>query len=145
MWPLISRSSTCAAWRSASSGESANWTPPAFMRPPVSTWDLITTGFAISSAIRRASSAVVAKPCGETGMPARATIWRDSYSKKRIERGSLPRRASHGDGSSPLGQRQPVGDSVAGKGGPERVGALCEMRPALEVQRDDGPGAEDLG
>ena len=31
---------------SASSGVSANFTPPAFMRPPVSTCDLITTGTA---------------------------------------------------------------------------------------------------
>ena len=72
--------SACSA---ASSGVSANLTPPAFMRPPVSTCDLITTGPAISSAIRRASSGVVAKPCLETGMPAFATICRDSYSKKR--------------------------------------------------------------
>ena len=47
---------------SASSGVSANLTPPAFMRPPVSTWDLITTGPPMSSAAARASSAVVAKP-----------------------------------------------------------------------------------
>ena len=80
----------CAACRSASSGVSANFTPPAFIRPPVRTCDLITTGLPISSAIRRASSAVVAKPCGETGIPARCTIWRDSYSKKRIRRRSLP-------------------------------------------------------
>ncbi len=32
------------AWLSASSGVSANLTPPAFMRPPVSTCDLITVG-----------------------------------------------------------------------------------------------------
>ena len=32
----------------------------------------------------RASSAVVAKPCLVTGIPALATIARDSYSKKRI-------------------------------------------------------------
>lgn len=72
------------AWDSASSGESANLTPPAFIRPPVRTWDFTTVGPSMPSAIRRASSAVVAKPWGETGMPALATIWRDSYSKKRI-------------------------------------------------------------
>ena len=33
-----------AACSSASSGVSANLTPPAFIRPPVSTWDLITVG-----------------------------------------------------------------------------------------------------
>ena len=48
MWPLISSSSTCSACAAASSGVSANWTPPAFIRPPVSTWDLITTGPPIS-------------------------------------------------------------------------------------------------
>jgi hypothetical protein len=63
---------------------SANCTPPAFMRPPVSTCDLITVGAAISSAIRRACAAVVAKPCADTGMPALATILRDSYSKNLI-------------------------------------------------------------
>ena len=72
--------------RSASSGVSANFTPPAFMRPPVSTCDLITVGSPISSAIRRASSGVVAKPCGEIGMPALATICRDSYSKNLMRR-----------------------------------------------------------
>jgi hypothetical protein len=43
----------------------------------------------ISSAMRRASSAEVAKPCGETGMPASATILRDSYSKNLMGGGSL--------------------------------------------------------
>ena len=51
-----------AAWRSASSGVSANFTPPAFIRPPVSTCDLITVGAPISSAIRLASAGVVANP-----------------------------------------------------------------------------------
>src|SRR5436305_8338281 len=54
------------------------------MRPPVSTWDLITTGPAMSAAITRASSAVLANPCLVTGIPALATTARDSYSKKRI-------------------------------------------------------------
>jgi hypothetical protein len=36
-------------------GVSANCTPPAFIRPPVRTWDLITTGPSTSAAIRRAS------------------------------------------------------------------------------------------
>ena len=69
----------------ASSGVSANWAPPAFIRPPVSTWDLITTGPPISSAISRAASEVVANPCLVTGIPALATIARDSYSKKRMD------------------------------------------------------------
>ena len=51
-----------AACASASSGVSANFTPPAFIRPPVSTCDLITVGPPISSAIARASAASVAKP-----------------------------------------------------------------------------------
>ena len=85
MWPLISSFRTFSACSAASSGVSANCTPPAFIRPPVSTCDLITTGPPISSAIRRASSAVLAKPCLVTGIPALATIARDSYSKKRID------------------------------------------------------------
>ncbi len=68
------------AWAWASSGVSANFTPPAFMRPPVSTCDLMTTGPPMSSAICLASSAVRANPCFESGMPSRARIWRDSYS-----------------------------------------------------------------
>ena len=43
-------------------GVSANLTPPAFIRPPVSTWDLITVGPPIRSAASRASAAVVQKP-----------------------------------------------------------------------------------
>ena len=77
----------CSAWVAAWSGVSANWTPPAFILPPLSTCDLITTGPPICSAIRRASSDVSAKPCLVTGIPALATIARDSYSKKRIEGG----------------------------------------------------------
>ena len=73
-----------AACCSASSGVSANFTPPAFMRPPVSTWDLMTVGPPMRSAIARASAASVVKPKSVTGMPARLTISRASYSKKRI-------------------------------------------------------------
>ena len=74
MWPLISSRRISSACEAASSGVSANFTPPAFMRPPVSTCDLMTVGPPISSAARRASSAVVAKPCADTGIPALATI-----------------------------------------------------------------------
>src|SRR4051794_22330927 len=83
MWPPISSCRIASACFAASSGVSANCTPPAFMRPPVSTCDLITVGPPIRSAASRASSAVVAKPNSVTGIPARLTIWRDSYSKKR--------------------------------------------------------------
>src|SRR4051794_17722682 len=79
----------CSACSAASSGLSANFTPPAFMRPPVRTWDLMTVGPPISWAMRRASSGEVAKPWGETGMPALATIFRDSYSKNLMGGGSL--------------------------------------------------------
>src|SRR5918997_5588585 len=89
MWPPISSFRIAAAWTSASSGLSANFTPPAFMRPPVSTCDLMTVGAPISSAMRRASSGEVAKPCGDVGMPALATIFRDSYSKNLMGGGSL--------------------------------------------------------
>jgi hypothetical protein len=61
-------------------GLSANLTPPAFIRPPVRTWDLITTGPPISSATLRASSALVQKPYLVTGIPASSTIFLASYS-----------------------------------------------------------------
>ncbi len=50
------------ACASASSGVSANFTPPAFMRPPVSTCDLITVGPPIRAAIAFASAGSVVKP-----------------------------------------------------------------------------------
>ena len=81
MWPPISRLRIASACSAASSGVSANLTPPAFMRPPVRTCDLMTVGPPIRSAISRASSGVVAKPKSVTGMPARLTISRASYSK----------------------------------------------------------------
>ena len=76
----------CAA---ASSGVSAKRTPPAFIRPPARTCDLITVGPPISSATRRASCAVVASSAGATAMPARRTISRDSYSKNLLGAGSV--------------------------------------------------------
>src|SRR4051812_8441067 len=95
MWPLISSARIAAACSRASSGVSANFTPPAFMRPPVSTWDLITTGPPTSRAISAASSAVVAKPPGATGTPSRSRTWRDSYSKS-LMRSALRRPPSAG-------------------------------------------------
>ena len=89
MWPLISRPRTCSAFCAASSGVSANCTPPAFIRPPVSTWDLMTTGSPMRTAISRASCGVVAKPKSVTGIPARLTISRASYSKNLMRRGTL--------------------------------------------------------
>src|SRR5215213_4378609 len=89
MWPLISSPRISSAWEAASSGVSANFTPPAFIRPPVSTCDLMTVGAPMSCAMRLASSAEVAKPCGDVGMPALATIFRDSYSKNLMGGGSL--------------------------------------------------------
>ena len=80
MWPLISSSRIASACSAASSGVSANLTPPAFIRPPLSTCDLITTGPPISSAASRASSAVVQKPYLVTGIPASSTIFRASNS-----------------------------------------------------------------
>src|SRR3981081_2734417 len=64
MCPLISRARMSRAWTSASSGLSANLTPPAFMRPPVRTWDLITVGPPIRWAISRASPAPAVRPGG---------------------------------------------------------------------------------
>src|SRR5215204_6335150 len=84
MWPPISSARMSLAYSAAWSALSANFTPPAFMRPPVSTCDLITVGPSIRSAISRASSAVCAKPESVIGTPSRARICRDSYSKKRM-------------------------------------------------------------
>src|SRR5438874_616527 len=56
MWPPISSSRISCAWPSASSGVSAKRTPPAFMRPPVRTWDLMTTGPPTASAASRAGT-----------------------------------------------------------------------------------------
>ena len=47
----------------------ASFTPPAFPRPPVSTWALTTTGPPSSAAAARASSALNATRPAETGMP----------------------------------------------------------------------------
>ena len=80
MCPPISSSRISSACAAASSGESANFTPPAFIRPPVSTCDLITVGPPISSAAAFASSREVQKPYLVTGIPARSTRRRDSYS-----------------------------------------------------------------
>ena len=66
---------------------SANFTPPAFIRPPVRTCDLITVGPPMSAAMALASSAVVANPYLVTGMPACSTILRASNSKKRMSGG----------------------------------------------------------
>src|SRR5882757_7346384 len=100
MWPLISSLRMASACSAASSGVSANFTPPAFIRPPVSTWDLITTGPPISSAAARASSGVVQKPYLVTGIPANSTILRASYSKNLI--GGAPYTAIQDDGRAAL-------------------------------------------
>src|SRR5664279_4882616 len=99
MCPLISSWRMSRACSSASWWVSANLTPPAFMRPPVRTWDLMTVGPPMRSAIARASAALVVKPKSVTGMPARLTTSRASYSKNLMRRGSL-----HG-----RGRREPVG------------------------------------
>ena len=58
-----------AACCSAVAGVSANLTPPAFMRPPVSTCDLRTTGPPISAVASRASAAVFATLPLQQGNP----------------------------------------------------------------------------
>ena len=78
--PLISSARMALAAVSAAAGSSANFTPPAFMRPPVSTCDLRTTGPPISAAICFASAAVRAtRPLG-SGVPWRAKRALASYS-----------------------------------------------------------------
>src|SRR3954467_6930435 len=67
MWPLISSARISRACASASSSVSANFTPPAFMRPPVSTCDLMTTGPPMRSAIWRASAGSGEDPYGGAG------------------------------------------------------------------------------
>src|SRR5947207_10624610 len=59
------------ALRSASSGSSASFTPPALPRPPVSTCAFTTTRLSSSSAAARASAADVARRPSETGMSKR--------------------------------------------------------------------------
>ena len=59
------------------------------MRPPVSTCDLMTVGPPMRSAIACASAASVVKPKSVTGMPARLTISRASYSKNLMRAGTL--------------------------------------------------------
>src|SRR4051812_41780624 len=132
MWPPISRFRMSLAAASASSGVSANFTPPAFMRPPVSTCDLITTGTATSAAIFLASSAVVAKPPPATGMPSRRRISRDSYSKNLMRRRSLLTRESTAL-SLELGlfRHHPAVARGVDRG-------------ALELERDGLPAAEPL-
>src|SRR3954470_20236831 len=89
MWPPISSSRTRWACSAASPGDSANCTPPAFMRPPVRTWDLMTVGPPMRSAICLASAASVVNPKSVTGMPARLTTSRASYSKSLMRAGNL--------------------------------------------------------
>src|SRR3954452_13785805 len=101
MWPLISSSRMSAAWPTASSGVSANFTRPAFIRPPVRSCDLITVGPPMRSAIARASSASVTNPKSVTGMPARLTISRASYSKNLME-AREPTNARNRPGNSPV-------------------------------------------
>jgi hypothetical protein len=62
MCPLISRARISRASRAACSGVSANFTPPAFMRPPLSTCDLMTVGPPMRRAISPASAGSVVKP-----------------------------------------------------------------------------------
>src|SRR5262245_22048864 len=103
MWPPISSLRISSAWDFASAGSSANLTPPAFMRPPVNTCDLITVGPSILSAACFASAAVLQKPYSVTGIPVRSTIRRRSYSKKRI-----------GGGKSRGWRLSPCADSFGG-------------------------------
>src|SRR5581483_5500868 len=105
MWPLISSSRIAAACLRASSGVSANFTPPAFMRPPVSTCDLMTTGPPTERAISAASSAVRANPPPATGIFSRSRTRRDSYSNSLI---SAPHRALGGGHSAVSRRHHPV-------------------------------------
>src|SRR3954468_17578435 len=85
----------------------------------------MTTGPATSSAIRRASWADFAKPPLEVGIPARATICLDSYSKNRIlaaRKGSDPALGGAlganpgGVGpKGPYGHQRPHASLVAGR------------------------------
>ena len=51
------------------------------MRPPVRTWDLMTVEPPMRCATCFASAASLVKPKSVTGIPARLTISRASYSK----------------------------------------------------------------
>ena len=58
---------------------------------------------------------------------------------------TLQRGRSDADARARLGHHQPVGDPGRREGRAQLVRALGEVRPALEVHRHDGAGAEDLG
>src|SRR6201986_1124510 len=154
MWPLISSFRIASACSAASSGVSANLTPPAFIRPPVSTWDLITTGPPISSAAARASAGVVQKPYLVTGIPANSTILRASNSKNLI--GGAPYTAARNNDVMPTLRAHPrralaavaliaiAALLVAGCGGGgdvDRVKASETVKASLESKRE-GLGAE---
>src|SRR5436309_230073 len=91
--PLISSARIARAAASASAGVSANLTPPAFMRPPVSTWDLRTTGTARSRAIAAASVAVRAT----RARPGRQVAVRVSRMERPLPGPPLPPPAPRGD------------------------------------------------
>src|SRR3954454_5363336 len=93
-WPLMSRPMMSLAFCSASAGSSASLTPPAFPRPPVSTWALTTTCPPSSCAAARASSGVRATRPSETGIPNCAKSCLPWYSKRSIGRAADYRRDS---------------------------------------------------
>src|SRR5690242_9949006 len=89
----------------------------------------------------------------QTSMPiASAGWWRSLSAMEALHRsrGQSSTKAAVGACSDAharprLGDHQPVGDPGGRERGAQVVGALREVRPALEVHRDDGAGTEDLG
>ncbi len=79
-WPFTSMGMIWSKKAGHSPGVSANFTAPAFMRPPESTWLFRTTGPPISSAMVRASSAEVATRPLPRGRRRLANSALDSYS-----------------------------------------------------------------
>src|SRR5579875_2623825 len=158
MWPPISSFSTSAACRSASSGVSANRTPPAFIRPPERTWLLITTGPPIRLACSLASSGVRAKPYSVTGIPALRSSALDSNSKNRMAGEPVPfgelrflageelRELNHHLALLPGGVvlHLPV-DHVHPAAVGDRLDHLLGKGDLLGVRREDPLGDRDLG
>src|SRR3954452_24030272 len=106
----IPRIAVAFSWASARSF--ASLMPPAFPRPPIWTWALITTGYPSSSAASTASGTVLAGRPSGTGTPC---FWNSCfpwYSRRSIEGRyyPAPRRAPSPAGQDPT-EHPPHGSS----------------------------------
>src|SRR3954453_2580600 len=135
-----------AALSAASSGVSANFTPPALPRPPVLTWAFTTTAVPSVWAAARASAAVDATTPGSTGTPCAAKsslAWYSNRSTQVLRWLGAPSRAraSLGRTSTPV-RTDPFDDGLRGRAGCEhrRDAELLQLR---DVPVGDDAPAED--